>query len=45
LMRTYALQMEVFRRLRNGGQQIIRVEHLHNQGGQALIGNLKATDR
>jgi hypothetical protein len=45
LMRTFAMQVEVLRRLRNGGQQIIRVEHLHNQGGQALIGNMKMSDR
>jgi integrase len=46
LMRTYALQMEVLRRLRVGGQQFVRVEHVHvNDGGQALIGNVKRTDR
>jgi hypothetical protein len=42
LMRTYAAQVEVLRRLRNGGQQFVRVEHVHvNDGGQAVIGNVK----
>ena len=43
LLRAYAMQVEVFRRLRNGGQQYVRVEHVHvNDGGQAVIGNVKA---
>jgi hypothetical protein len=29
LMKTFAMQVEVFRRLRNGGQQYVRVEHVH----------------
>jgi len=46
LLRAYAMQMEVFRRLRNGGQQFVRVEHVHiNDGGQAIIGNVKKADR
>jgi hypothetical protein len=46
LPRAYAMQMEVFRRLRNGGQQWVRVEHVHvNDGGQAIIGNVKKADR
>jgi hypothetical protein len=45
LMRTYATQVEVLRRLRNGGQQFVRVEHVHvNDGGQAMIGNVKKPD-
>src|SRR4029077_3601172 len=45
LMRAYAMQMEVLRRLRTGGQQFVRVEHVHvNDGGQALIANVKASD-
>jgi hypothetical protein len=45
LMRAYATQVEVFRRLRNGGQQFVRVEHVHvNDGGQAVIGNVKKRD-
>ena len=35
-------KVEVLRRLRHGGQQFVRVEHVHvNDGGQAVIGNLK----
>jgi hypothetical protein len=42
LMRAYATQVEILRRMRNGGQQFVRVEHVHvNEGGQAVIGNLK----
>lgn len=42
LMKTFALQVEVLRRLRNGGQQYVRVEHIHiHGGGQAVIGNMK----
>jgi len=45
LMRAYATQVEVLRRLRNGGQQFVRVEHVHvNDGGQAVIGNVKKPD-
>jgi hypothetical protein len=33
---------QVFRRLRHGGHQHVRVEHVHiNDGGQAIIGNVK----
>jgi hypothetical protein len=42
LMRAYASQVETLRRLRNGGSQVVRVEHVHvNEGGQALIGNVR----
>lgn len=42
LMRAYATQVETLRRLRNGGSQVVRVEHVHvNDGGQALIGNVR----
>jgi hypothetical protein len=42
LLRAYATQIEVLRRLRHGGQQVVRVEHVHvNDGGQAVIGNVK----
>jgi hypothetical protein len=45
LMKTYAMQMEVLRRLRTGVQQFVRVEHVHvNDGGQAVIGNIKKHD-
>ena len=43
LMRAYAAQVEALRRLRNGGSQTLRVEHVHvNEGGQALIGNVSS---
>ena len=42
LLRAYSAQVEVFRRLRHGGQQLVRVEHVHiSEGGQAIIGNVK----
>jgi hypothetical protein len=45
LMRAFATQVEVLRRLRSGGQQFVRVEHVHvNDGGQAVIGNVKKPD-
>ena len=39
-------KQEIFlRRLRNGGQQYVRVEHVHvNDGGQAVIGNVKKSN-
>ena len=41
LMRTYVLQVEAFRRLRQGGSQFVRVEHVHvHEGAQAVIGNV-----
>jgi len=41
LSRTFALQMEALRRWRNGGSQVVRVEHVHvNEGGQAIIGSV-----
>jgi hypothetical protein len=42
LLRAYAAQVETLRRLRNGGSQFVRVEHVHvNEGGQAVIGNVR----
>jgi hypothetical protein len=39
LLRAYAAQVEALRRLRNGGSQTFRVEHVYvNEGGQAIIG-------
>ena len=41
LLRAYSLQVETFRRLRHGGDQYVRVEHVHvNEGGQTVIGNI-----
>lgn len=42
LLRAFVTQVETFRRLRNGGSQIVRVEHVHiHQGGQAIVGNMQ----
>jgi hypothetical protein len=39
LMRAHCMQVETFRRLRGGGDQNIRVEHVHvHEGGQAIVG-------
>jgi hypothetical protein len=35
LLRAYATQVEVFRRLRSGGQHFVRVEHVHVNGRRA----------
>ena len=41
LLRAYAMQVEALRRLRNGGSQFVRVEHVHvNERGQAIVGNV-----
>jgi hypothetical protein len=41
----YATQVETLRRLRHGGSQLVRVEHVHiNEGGKALIGNVNPKD-
>jgi hypothetical protein len=43
LLRAYVAQVEVLRRLRNGGSQLVRVEHVHvNEGGQAIVGNVRS---
>jgi len=43
LLRAYAAQVEALRRLKNGGSQFVRVEHVHvNEGGQAVIGNVRS---
>lgn len=45
LLRAYASQVEAWRRLRGGGSQFVRVEHVHiNEGGQAVIGNIRQSD-
>ena len=45
LLRAYSTQVEVLRRLRHGGHQYVHVEHVHvNDGGQAVIGNVKRPD-
>lgn len=42
LLRAFATQVETLRRLRNGGSQLVRVEHVHlGDSAQAIIGNVK----
>jgi hypothetical protein len=46
LLRACAMQVEALRRLRGGGAQHVRVEHVHINGdGRALIGNVVAQTR
>src|SRR5262245_23500081 len=41
LLRTYVMQAEALAKLRRGGEQTIRVEHVHvYPGGQAVVGNV-----
>src|SRR3954471_3845731 len=43
LMRAFAMQVETLRRLRNGGSQFVRVEHVHvAEGAQAVVGVVNA---
>jgi hypothetical protein len=46
LLKAFAIQVELLRRLRHGTGQYVRVEHVHiHEGGQAVIGNVKARKR
>ena len=41
LMKTYTAQVEALAKLRRGGNQTVRVEHVHvHSGGQAIVGNV-----
>src|SRR5262249_49126360 len=41
LLRTYVMQAEALAKLRRGGEQTVRVEHVHvYPGGQAVVGNV-----
>ncbi|TXN07000.1 hypothetical protein FV222_03590 [Methylobacterium sp. WL103] len=41
LMRTYTAQIEALSKLRRGGEQKVRVEHVHvYEGGQAVVGDV-----
>jgi hypothetical protein len=43
LLRTYVMQAEALAKLRRGGEQTVRVEHVHvYPGGQAVVGNVTA---
>lgn len=40
-LRTYTTQLETLAKLRRGGEQTVRVEHVHvYQGGQAIVGQV-----
>ena len=46
LLRVYSGQVETLRRLRHGGDQYVRVEHVHiNEGAQAVIGNVHPQEK
>jgi hypothetical protein len=46
LTRGYCTQVETYRRLRSGGEQNIRVEHVHvHEGGQAIVGAVSTPSR
>ena len=46
LLRAFSTQFEAYRRLRHGGDQFVRVEHVHiNEGAQAVIGNVLPQER
>jgi hypothetical protein len=41
LLRTYTAQIEALAKLRRGGEQRVRIEHVHVHGGaQAIVGNV-----
>jgi hypothetical protein len=41
LLRTFTAQTEALAKLRRGGEQTVRVEHVHvHPGGQAIVGNV-----
>lgn len=43
LLRTFTAQAEALAKLRRGGEQTVRVEHVHvHQGGQAIVGRVTA---
>ncbi len=45
LTRTYATQMEALKKYRRGGEQTVNVKHVHiNEGGQAIVGNVSASE-
>ena len=40
LLRTYAVQVEALAKMRRGGEQTVRVEHIHvHPGAQAIVGS------
>ena len=44
MLRTFSAQMEALKKYRSKGEQKVTVEHVHvNEGGQAIVGNVKTT--
>ena len=44
LTRSFTSQMEALRKYRNGGEPKVTVQHVNvNEGGQAVVGNIKQT--
>jgi hypothetical protein len=42
LLRTFTAQTEALAKLRRGGEQTVRVEHVHvYEGGQAIVGSVE----
>ena len=42
MTRTYAVQMEAFKKYRTGGQQTVTVQHVNvGSGGKAIVGNVE----
>ncbi len=39
LLRTFAMQVETLAKLQRGGEQVVKVVHVHS-GGQAIVGNV-----
>ena len=45
LMRTFTAQTEALAKLRRGGEQTVRVEHVHiHPGSQAIVGNVNHSE-
>lgn len=46
LMRCFAGHAELLQKLQRGGEQTVRVEHVHvNAGGQAIVGSITTGGR
>jgi hypothetical protein len=46
ILRAFAIQVETLRRLRAGGSQYMRIEHIHIEPeAQAVIGNVQGRGR
>lgn len=46
MLRAIATHVELLHKLKGGGKQVVRVEHIHVQpGGQAIVGNVSTGGR